>query len=229
MNVIRLDHVYKTYRMGEQQQTVLHGISMTLKVGEMVALMGASGSGKSTIMNIIGLLDQPSQGHYFLHEKDVSTLTDNQRALIRNQNIGFVFQQFFLLPKLTAQENVALPLLYRGLSKQEIKERVEAMLERVGMQDRAHHRPNELSGGQQQRVAIARALIGEPAIILADEPTGALDSKTGEDVMALFKALHQDKQRTLLIITHDEVIGRACPRQIHIKDGVIVGDNQTCG
>lgn len=224
MSVIRLEDIYKSYKMGKQQQTVLHGLSLTINQGEMVALMGASGSGKSTIMNIVGLLDKASQGKYFLNDQDVSTLTENQMAVIRNQMIGFVFQHFFLLPKLTAEANVALPLQYRGVEPKEIKQRVGHMLERVSMADRAHHRPSELSGGQQQRVALARALVGEPSIILADEPTGALDSKTSDEVMALFTELNQKEGRCLFIITHDPDIAKACQRQIDIRDGRIIKD-----
>ncbi len=222
MSIIRLEDIYKTYKMGKQSQTVLHGVSLTIEDGEMVALMGASGSGKSTIMNIVGLLDKPSLGKYFLNDKDVSTLSDNEMAFIRNQTIGFVFQQFFLLSKLSAHDNVAMPLQYRGESKKIIKERVMAILERVGMSDRAHHKPSELSGGQQQRVALARALVGDPSIILADEPTGALDSQTTDEVMSLFQELNQKEGRTILIITHDREIGASCKRQINIKDGLII-------
>lgn len=226
MSVIKLDNIYKSYQMGKQQQTVLHGVNLTIDNGEMVALMGASGSGKSTIMNIVGLLDKQTKGKYYLHEQDVAQLSDNEMAVIRNQTIGFVFQQFFLLPKLSAAENVAMPLQYRGTPTKMIQSKVMAMLDRVGMADKAKHKPSELSGGQQQRVALARALVGEPSIILADEPTGALDSKTGDEVMALFKQLHQESKRTLLIITHDQQIGQQCQRQIDIKDGRIVTVNQ---
>lgn len=214
--------------MGQQSQTILHGITMRIEKGEMVALMGASGSGKSTIMNTVGLLDRPSQGKYYLDNQDVSTLKDNQMAEIRNSTIGFVFQQFFLLPKLTAFHNVALPLQYRGESGSSLKQKVMNILERVSMADRAHHKPNELSGGQQQRVAIARALVGEPEIVLADEPTGALDSHTSDEVMDIFQELNQTDKRTLLIVTHDKHVGSACKRRIYIKDGVIVGDESPC-
>lgn len=228
MSLIFLDNIVKTYQMGLQTQTVLHGVTIRIEKGEMVALMGASGSGKSTIMNAIGLLDRPTKGKYYLNDKDVSTLTDNEMAEIRNSTIGFVFQQFFLLPKLTAYHNVAMPLQYRGISGATINEKVLAMLERVGMADRAHHRPSELSGGQQQRVALARALVGEPDIILADEPTGALDSNTSDEVMDIFKEMNQKDKRTLLIVTHDKHIGAGCRRQITIKDGLIVGDEKQC-
>ncbi len=228
MSLIFLDNIYKTYQMGKQVQTVLHGITLRIEQGEMVALMGASGSGKSTIMNTIGLLDRPSQGKYFLNDADVSTLSDDKMADIRNLTIGFVFQQFFLLSKLSAFDNVAMPLQYRGTLNAEIKEKVMGILERVGMADRAHHRPSELSGGQQQRVALARALVGEPDILLADEPTGALDSNTSDEVMAIFKELNERDKRTLLIVTHDKDIGAGCKRQVNIKDGVIIGDNRRC-
>lgn len=228
MSLIFLDNIYKTYQMGQQSQTVLHGITLKIEQGEMVALMGASGSGKSTIMNIIGLLDKPSNGKYYLDKQDVSTLKDNQMAEIRNATIGFVFQQFFLLPKLTAFHNVAMPLQYRGENASMIKQKVMHILERVGMTDRAHHKPNELSGGQQQRIAIARALVGEPEIVLADEPTGALDSHTSDEVMGIFQELNQADKRTLLIVTHDNHVGSACKRKIYIKDGVIVRDESPC-
>lgn len=228
MSVIKLEQIFKTYQMGKCEQTVLHGVSLVINNGEMVALMGASGSGKSTIMNIVGLLDKPSQGKYYLNNQDVSMLTDDQMATIRNQTIGFVFQQFFLLPKLSAELNVALPLQYRGVSNKEVKEKVYAMLERVGMADKAHHKPSELSGGQQQRVAVARALVGEPSIVLADEPTGSLDTKTSAEILELFNQLNQEEGRTLFIITHDPEVGKACQRQIDICDGKIVGDNKQC-
>lgn len=228
MSIIKLEQIFKTYQMGKFEQTVLHGVSLVINNGEMVALMGASGSGKSTIMNIVGLLDKPSQGKYYLNNQDVSMLTDDQMATIRNQTIGFVFQQFFLLPKLSAELNVALPLQYRGVSNKEVKEKVYAMLERVGMADKAHHKPSELSGGQQQRVAVARALVGEPSIVLADEPTGSLDTKTSAEILELFNQLNQEEGRTLFIITHDPEVGKACQRQIDICDGKIVGDNKQC-
>lgn len=228
MSLIFLDDIYKTYQMGDQIQTVLHGITLRIEEGDMVALMGASGSGKSTIMNSIGLLDKPSKGNYYLNDKDVSTLSDNQMAEIRNATIGFVFQQFFLLPKLTAYQNVAIPLQYRGVNNIIIENKVMNILEQVGMADRAHHRPSELSGGQQQRVALARALVGEPEIVLADEPTGALDSTTSDEVMSIFRELNEKDGRTLLIVTHNEEIGASCKRQINIKDGLIIGDETRC-
>ncbi len=222
-SLIELKGVVKSYQMGETTTTVLHGIDMQIQSGDMVAIMGASGSGKSTIMNIVGLLDRPTEGRYFLNGDDVSDIDDNKRATVRNQTIGFIFQQFYLLSKLSATNNVALPLMYRGgMSKRQIGEQVQQILDKVGMADRTHHRPNELSGGQQQRVAIARALVGEPDLLLADEPTGALDSKTGKEVMELFIKLNQEERKTVVIVTHDPNIGAQCNRIIHIKDGEIV-------
>lgn len=219
MTLIRLHDVTKTYQMGNQSQTVLHDVNLSISSGEFIGIMGESGSGKSTMMNIIGLLDTPSSGRYELEGKDVATLTDNQLALLRNKTIGFVFQQFFLLPKLTALENVALPLRYLGESPKLIHRQALSMLEKVGMADRAHHRPSELSGGQQQRVAIARALVCSPSLILADEPTGALDSNTSDEVMSLLRHLHEVEKRTVVIITHNPSIGEACHRCLLIKDG----------
>lgn len=221
MSLIQLNDVTKTYQMGNQSQTVLHDINLTINKGDFVGIMGESGSGKSTMMNIIGLLDTPSSGVYELEGDNVTTLTDNQLATRRNKTIGFVFQQFFLLPKLTALENVALPLRYLGESQKEIHQRARVMLEKVGMAQRAHHRPSELSGGQQQRVAIARALVCSPSLILADEPTGALDSNTSEEVMALLRHLHEVEKRTVVIITHNPSIGDACDRCLLIKDGYL--------
>lgn len=221
MTLIVLNDITKTYRMGATSQTVLHGVSFSVAKGEMIALMGQSGSGKSTIMNIIGLLDKPSSGQYYLQSNDVSTLSDNEMASLRNKTIGFVFQQFFLLPKLSALENVALPLSYYGVQKKEMDAVAMSYLEQVGMSDKSHHRPNELSGGQQQRVAIARALVCSPDIILADEPTGALDSKTSQEVMELFQAIHQNDKRTLIMITHNKEVANACERCVYIKDGLI--------
>lgn len=219
--VIKFESIVKSYRMGATEQEVLHGISLAIEPGELVAIMGSSGSGKSTMMNIIGCLDRPTNGHYYLSGKEVSTLSDDELADIRNRKLAFVFQQFYLLPRLNAEQNVALPLIYRDTDEKEIKERVMTMLERVGMADKAHHRPNELSGGQQQRVAIARALVGEADVILADEPTGALDTKTGDDVMKLFLELNEKENKTIVIITHDPTIGDQCKRIIHISDGHI--------
>jgi len=224
LSLIKLCAVSKAYHLGSQTQTVLRDIDIQVKAGELLAIMGASGSGKSTLMNIIGLLDKPSQGAYYLNQKNVVHMQNDQLADLRNRSIGFVFQQFFLLPRLTAMDNVALPLIYRGESKETYTPAVSAMLAKVGMTDRRLHKPNELSGGQQQRVAIARALVGEPEIILADEPTGALDSVTGREVMRVFLQLNQAEQKTIIIVTHDPEIGQQCSRVIHLKDGQIVDE-----
>lgn len=224
MSLIKLTDIRKQYVMGESIQKVLHGISIEVEKGEMVALMGASGSGKSTLMNIIGLLDGANSGHYLLNGRDVSKLSDDERAAIRNEMIGFVFQQFYLLSKLTAVQNVALPLTYRNTPAREAYERSMVMLDKVGMKSRSHHKPNELSGGQQQRVALARALVGDPSVILADEPTGALDSKTGREVMDLFLELHREQGSTLIIVTHDPDVGAECERIIMVRDGLVVKD-----
>jgi putative ABC transport system ATP-binding protein len=227
-SLIQLKDIIKSYHIGQEETVILHGISLDVGVGEMLAIMGASGSGKSTTMNIIGLLDKPNRGSYILDGEDVSALSDDKMAEIRNKNIGFVFQQFYLLPRLNAEQNVALPLTYRNTPKHEIKDKVFAMLERVGMADKAHHKPSELSGGQQQRVAIARALVGSPKVILADEPTGALDSKTSRDVIDLFIELNQKEQSTIIIVTHDEKVGNECRRKIVIADGLIESEDVLC-
>lgn len=219
--LIKLEDVSKTYRMGDNVVNALRGANLELKQGEMAAIVGTSGSGKSTLMNIIGFLDRPTQGRYWYHGKDVSSLTEDELADIRNQEIGFVFQSFFLLPRLTALQNVLLPLFYRGTPDAEAKAMSEVMLARMGVGHLKHHRPNQLSGGQQQRVAIARALVGDPKVILADEPTGALDSDTGNEVMQLFSDLHRKEGRTIVIITHDKEISRQCERVMTIKDGIL--------
>lgn len=225
--LICLDHIKKQYVMGTQVTTVLHDISLNINAGELLAIVGASGSGKSTLMNLIGLLDRADSGTYQLHGQDVSRLNQDELATLRNQQIGFVFQQFHLLPRFSAAQNVALPLTYREMARSQIKQRVDAALARVGMLAYAHHRPSQLSGGQQQRVAIARALIGEPQVILADEPTGALDSQTGRDIMKLFLALHQEG-RTILMVTHDERVAAQCTRNIILADGSIVSEHIIC-
>ncbi|MBI2784980.1 MAG: ABC transporter ATP-binding protein [Legionella longbeachae] len=216
-----LSNIVKTYHLEGMSSTVLKGVSLTVNEGEMLAIVGASGSGKSTLMNIMGLLDKADSGTYLLKNRDVATLTDDEAANLRNQNIGFVFQQFNLLPRFSAMQNVALPLIYRGVRTAEIKERVLAALECVGMSQYAQHRPTQLSGGQQQRVAIARALVTEPQVILADEPTGALDSRTGNDVMNLFLTLHS-QGCSIIMITHDEQIAALCQRRITLVDGSVL-------
>ena len=221
-NLIEVQNITKTYTMGDVEVQALRGISLTIAEGEMVAIMGPSGSGKSTLMNIIGCLDQPSDGVYLLDGVDVGDLNDNQLAAIRNQKIGFVFQQYMLLQRTSALKNVEMPLLYgdgRGRS-----ERARAALESVGMTERMHHKPNELSGGQQQRVAIARALVNNPRIILADEPTGALDTKTGEEIMAIFERLNREQKMTVILVTHDPEVAQHARRVISVRDGAVASD-----
>jgi putative ABC transport system ATP-binding protein len=213
--------VTKSYRLGENTFTALKEINMELQRGEMTAIVGASGSGKSTLMNIMGFLDQCTSGDYFFSGRNVSRLSEHELADIRNTHVGFVFQSFFLLPRSTALQNVCLPLFYRGTPITQAKEAGMQMLEKMGVAHLSHHRPNQLSGGQQQRVAIARALVGNPDIILADEPTGALDSDTGNDVMALLTELNCKENRTIVIITHDKEVSRRCQRVVTIKDGSV--------
>lgn len=222
--MIRLRGVTKDYQMGESIYHALRGITIHIQSGEMVAIVGPSGSGKTTTMNIIGLLDRPTQGTYELNGRDVSSLTPDEQAYWRNREIGFVFQSFFLLPRLDALHNVMLPLSYRNVGLQEKRERAMACLAKMGMETHSQHRPSELSGGQQQRVAIARALVGEPSIILADEPTGALDSKTSREVMSLLQGLNQEENRTVVMITHDVNLAKECMRDICIYDGKIVDE-----
>lgn len=219
MVLIQLKDIRKSFKIGEQVQEVLKGVNLQIEQGELVSIMGRSGSGKSTLMNILGLLDKPTAGDYTLLGRPVAKLTKNEMAYVRNLEIGFVFQSFFLLPKLTATDNVALPLLYRDMPKAEAREKADYMLEQVGMREWAHHRPSELSGGQQQRVAIARALVGSPKLILADEPTGALDPKIGNEVLELFIRINEQLGATLIIITHDPGVAKRCKRQIMMVEG----------
>lgn len=222
-SVIHLEGITKSYYLGKQELQVLKGINLDIFKNEYVALMGPSGSGKSTLMNILGCLDTPTGGRYVLNGKDVSRMADNDLAEVRNKEIGFVFQQFNLLPRLTAAENVALPLIYSGINKNERRDRAMAVLEKVKLADRSTHKPNELSGGQCQRVAIARALINNPSIILADEPTGNLDSKTSHEIMYILGRIHDDGN-TVILVTHEEDISHFAHRVVRLRDGVIESD-----
>ena len=223
--LIALTHLMKTYHVGSVESLVLNDVSLTVEAGEMLAIVGASGSGKSTLMNLIGLLDKADSGGYLFENQDVFGLSDDALAVLRNHAIGFVFQQFNLLPRFTAEQNVALPLNYRNLSASVIKQKVTDVLARVGMSAYALHCPTQLSGGQQQRIAIARALVTEPQVILADEPTGALDSSTGQDIMNLFLALHAEG-RTIILVTHDEQVALQCSRHITLADGRVLLDSK---
>ena len=224
--VIRMENIVKTYYLGKPNELeILHGINLTVNKGEFVSIVGESGSGKSTLMNIIGVLDRQTQGDYYLEGQDVNGMSDEVRSAIRNRRIGFVFQDFNLLPRANALKNVMVPLLYGEEHSKNGKEHAMEMLKMVGMEDRADHRPNELSGGQKQRVAIARAMINDPAIILADEPTGALDSKTGHMVMDLFHKLHEEQGKTIVLITHSQELAQETERIVTLLDGQIVADN----
>ena len=223
--IIHIENIRKSYIMGKNTLEVLKGISLDINKNEYVALMGPSGSGKSTLMNILGCLDTPTKGVYILNSHDVSKMDDNALAEIRNKEIGFVFQQFNLLPRLTALENVALPLIYSGMSRKQRNEKAMHMLEMVDLANRHHHKPNELSGGQSQRVAIARALVNNPSLILADEPTGNLDSKTSYEIMDIFRDIHS-KGNTVVLVTHEEDIARNAYRIIRLRDGIIESDKR---
>jgi putative ABC transport system ATP-binding protein len=221
--LIQLHDITRVFHVGGEEVRALRGISFGIAKGEWVAIIGQSGSGKTTLMNLLGCLDTPSSGRYFLNGKDVSRMSDDELAIIRNKEIGFIFQTFQLLPRETAQANVELPLVYRGLPARERRERARAALEKVGLGHRMHHRPNELSGGQRQRVAIARALVAEPSMLLADEPTGNLDSATGEEIVRLFEELHK-AGHTLVLVTHEPKLAARCPRAVRLSDGQVVAD-----
>jgi putative ABC transport system ATP-binding protein len=223
MALIETHDLWKTYVMGSEEIHALRGVSINIARGEYVAIMGPSGSGKSTLMNLIGCLDTPSKGSYLLNEKQVSQMNDNELARIRNEEIGFVFQTFNLLPRASALQNVELPLIYAGVTSKERQARARAALDKVELSSRMSHRPNELSGGQRQRVAIARALVNNPSILLADEPTGNLDSKTGAEIMALFARLHE-AGNTIILVTHEADIAAFAHRTIHLRDGQIEKD-----
>lgn len=218
MNVIEIQNLRKSYKMGEEEVHALDGVDLNIEEGELVAITGPSGSGKSTLMHILGCLDTPDEGKYHLAKEDVSGLSKNELAGIRNRRIGFIFQSFNLLPRLSALENVELPLLYAG--KRNTKAIALNALQTVGLGDRITHKPNQLSGGQRQRIAVARAIVTDPSLLLADEPTGNLDTKTGQEILALFSELHQ-QGRTVIIVTHDEEVAAHCQRQVHIRDGKV--------
>jgi putative ABC transport system ATP-binding protein len=224
--MIEVVEVTKIYKVGETEVRALDGINLKVEKGELGAIMGPSGSGKSTLMAILGALDVATSGSYTLDGQELDRLNDNQLAEIRSHKIGFVFQQFNLLPRTSALDNVLLPLLYNGMHGRARLEKARWALDMVGLSDRMHHKPNQLSGGQQQRVAIARALVNDPAILLADEPTGNLDSKTGAEIIALFQKLHHEQGQTVLFVTHDPFIGRHTNRIIHLADGKVVGDER---
>ena len=224
-SIIHLQDLKKNYYLGRQVIEVLKGITLDVMKNEYVALMGPSGSGKSTLMNIIGCLDTPTSGSYILNGKDLSDMSDNDLAEVRNKEIGFVFQQFNLLPRLTAAENVALPLVYSGMPKKQRMQKALDVLEKVNLADRSHHKPNEMSGGQNQRVAIARAMVNDPSIILADEPTGNLDSKTSHEIMELFEIIHTTGN-TVILVTHEEDIAHFARRIVRLRDGMVESDKQ---
>lgn len=221
--IIELEDVWKIYPMGEVSVPALQGISLKVGEGQFLALMGASGSGKSTAMNLVGCLDIPSRGNVFLQGRNIASLSESHLAQIRGKVIGFIFQQFNLIPTLSALENVGLPMLFQGHSRDEREKRALELLQRVGLEERAFHRPSELSGGQQQRVAIARALANDPKVILADEPTGNLDSATGKQVIAMLKELHRKEHKTIVMVTHDKEIAKHADRIVRLQDGKIAG------
>jgi len=222
--LIALDEVRKIYEMGDDQVRALDGVTLRIETGAYVAVMGPSGSGKSTLMNLVGCLETPSSGSYTLKGREISKMDDDDLARIRNQEIGFVFQTFNLLPRSTALQNVELPLVYSGLTRRERRERAEGAMEAVGLTDRMRHRPNELSGGQRQRVAIARSLVNGPSLLLADEPTGNLDSKTGEEIMALFERLHA-QGNAVILVTHDPALAMHADRMVGLRDGRVITDS----
>ena len=224
--MIRLESIRKSFKLGKEEVEVLKGIDLNIQKGEFTAIMGPSGSGKSTLMNIIGCLDRPTSGEYYLNDKPVSHYKENVLASVRNQSIGFVFQQFQLLPRLNALQNVELPMIYAGIKKKEREELAKEALEKVGLSDRMYHLPNELSGGQKQRVAIARAIVNDPDLILADEPTGALDTKTSIQIMDLFNVLHREGT-TIVVITHDAEVAEYAKRIVLVRDGLLVEDKYT--
>ncbi len=225
--MISLRQVTKSFSNGDEKVIALNNVSLDIKENEFVAIMGTSGSGKSTLMNVLGCLDTPTQGDYLLNTQNISQLNDDTLSSIRNRYIGFIFQTFHLLPKLDVIDNITLPLRYTDISQSEIQTRADALIERVGLSHRKHHKPYEMSGGQRQRVAIARALINQPSVILADEPTGNLDSKTSEEIMKLLTELHQQGQ-TIVMVTHEAEIAQYAQRVIRMKDGQIIEDTQTC-
>ena len=227
--VLELENVSRSYRTGPVSVDVLHRIDLRIEEGDFVAIMGPSGSGKSTLMNIIGLLDRATQGRYLLKGREIASLADDELAAVRNATIGFVFQEFHLLARLDAWRNVGLPLVYRGTERGETRKRAYEMLDRVGLADRRTHRPDELSGGQRQRVAIARALVGNPEIVLADEPTGALDAETGQEIMSLLREFNEKQGTTTIIITHDRDVAAQCKRRMRLRDGRLVEHRPDAG
>lgn len=229
-NVIDMHGIVKRYYVGQPNELeILHGIDLAVSSGEFISIVGESGSGKSTLMNMIGALDRPTQGTYLLGGQDISKMDDEQLSDIRNQQIGFVFQNFCLIPRMSAVRNVEIPLMYANMSPKKRRERAMELLELVGMSERANHKPNELSGGQNQRVAIARAMANDPDILLADEPTGALDSKTGRLVMDIFHKLHREQKKTIILITHSQELARETERIVTISDGMIISDTTQSG